>query len=119
MKTIAAKAMKELRRRHDALTRLRRENTEDEQVALSTRSADWPDLAQEQETAAVLERLSDRERLELREVDDAMMRLRDGSFGTCARCGGAIGRQRLLAVPEARLCVICESAAESSGVRAL
>ena len=41
---------------------------------------------------------------ELRDVEHALGRLRDGSYGTCERCGGAIGEARLVAAPAARLC---------------
>jgi DnaK suppressor protein len=59
----------------------------------------------------VLERLSERERRELRDIDDALVRLEQGGFGHCARCGGAIGRHRLRAIPEARHCMACSEQA--------
>ncbi|WP_244224338.1 TraR/DksA family transcriptional regulator [Corallococcus sicarius] len=47
------------------------------------------------------------ERLEMEEVEAALVRIEEGRFGGCERCGGAIGRHRLLAVPEARCCLTC------------
>ncbi|WP_242593695.1 TraR/DksA family transcriptional regulator [Corallococcus exiguus] len=47
---------------------------------------------------------------ELEEVEAALERIEQGRFGCCERCGGAIGRQRLLAVPEARCCLACADA---------
>ncbi|MGE6757830.1 TraR/DksA family transcriptional regulator [Corallococcus interemptor] len=47
---------------------------------------------------------------ELEEVEAALERIEQGRFGGCERCGGAIGRQRLLAVPEARCCLACADA---------
>ncbi|CAM3963613.1 hypothetical protein HRD49_13075 [Corallococcus exiguus] len=47
---------------------------------------------------------------ELAEVEAALERIEQGRFGGCERCGGAIGRQRLLAVPEARCCQACADA---------
>ncbi|MBN9687483.1 MULTISPECIES: TraR/DksA family transcriptional regulator [unclassified Corallococcus] len=47
---------------------------------------------------------------ELEEVEAALERIEQGRFGCCERCGGAIGRQRLLAVPEARCCLTCTDA---------
>ncbi|WP_233595400.1 MULTISPECIES: TraR/DksA C4-type zinc finger protein [Corallococcus] len=44
---------------------------------------------------------------ELVEVEAALVRIDEGCFGGCECCGGAIGRQRLLAVPEARYCLGC------------
>ena len=44
---------------------------------------------------------------ELAEVEAALWRLEQGHFGDCERCGGPIGRLRLLALPEARRCSSC------------
>jgi len=44
----------------------------------------------------------------LREIEDALDRLRDGTYGTCMDCGIAISRKRLEAVPWARYCVTCQ-----------
>ena len=49
----------------------------------------------------------------LEEVRAAIARINQGVYGTCERCGGAIGRQRLLALPAARFCIGCASAARS------
>jgi DnaK suppressor protein len=44
---------------------------------------------------------------ELEETDAAIERIDRGRFGRCETCGGAIGRQRLLALPAARFCIHC------------
>ncbi|NOK18406.1 TraR/DksA family transcriptional regulator [Corallococcus carmarthensis] len=54
-------------------------------------------------------------RRELEEVEAALARIERGLFGGCERCGGAIGRQRLLAVPEARCCLACAEARDVRG----
>lgn len=41
----------------------------------------------------------------LAEIDDALHRIADGTYGTCAMCGRSIGDERLHAVPWARLCI--------------
>lgn len=47
-----------------------------------------------------------------REVEDALARIRDGSYGTCLRCEEAIKPRRLEAVPWARYCVHCQEMLE-------
>ena len=42
----------------------------------------------------------------------ALARFEDGSYGMCEECGQAIGVSRLLARPEARLCIACQTRAE-------
>lgn len=48
----------------------------------------------------------------LYDVEDAIRRIDDGSFGACETCGGAIERARLKALPFAKKCMGCQNAAE-------
>jgi len=41
----------------------------------------------------------------LGEIDAALERIEDGTYGLCADCGGPIGEERLLAVPYATRCI--------------
>ena len=43
------------------------------------------------------------------EIDEAVLRLETGSYGTCVTCAQRIVAERLLAVPYARCCVPCAS----------
>lgn len=56
--------------------------------------------------------LSDAERETLLKVEDALKRLDEGTYGTCASCGKLIGKPRLEAVPWARYCIKCQELAE-------
>ena len=47
------------------------------------------------------------------EVDSALERLADGSYGRCGDCGGSIAPERLEVLPEARLCTPCKAASGS------
>lgn len=49
---------------------------------------------------------------ELAEVDAALDRLADGSYGRCLACGQPIGEERLRAVPAARFCLADQQRAE-------
>jgi RNA polymerase-binding protein DksA len=46
---------------------------------------------------------------ELRALEAARTRLSDGSYGTCADCGGEIGYERLKANPAAVRCITCQT----------
>ena len=46
----------------------------------------------------------------LEEVEAALGRLDEGTYGICERCGGAIAGDRLDAMPMARLCMTCAGA---------
>jgi RNA polymerase-binding transcription factor DksA len=49
---------------------------------------------------------------ELADVEHALGRLEDGTYGTCESCGRPIGDDRLAAMPAARFCVECQATAE-------
>ena len=46
-------------------------------------------------------------------IDEALKRVRAGSYGKCRECGKEIGKGRLEAVPHATLCIDCKTAEES------
>ncbi|MEU5993241.1 TraR/DksA C4-type zinc finger protein [Spirillospora sp. NPDC047418] len=48
-----------------------------------------------------------RARAQLADIDDALRRLRDGTYGACEHCGGPIATERLAARPAARTCITC------------
>jgi RNA polymerase-binding transcription factor DksA len=51
--------------------------------------------------------LADSAREDLAEIQAALARLADGSYGTCQACGARISAERLAARPTARTCVGC------------
>jgi len=48
----------------------------------------------------------------LHSIDDALGRIDEGTFGTCARCGLSISADRLEAIPYATRCIDCQRLAE-------
>gem|GEM_PF-289952 len=59
-------------------------------------------------------RLGERSSKELADIDQALLRIKEGSYGICARCGQPINERRLEAVPTARYDAQCQSMIESS-----
>lgn len=53
--------------------------------------------------------LGDRDRDKLSEIDDALERIKDTSYGGCEECGEPIAEDRLRALPFTRVCVECQS----------
>ncbi len=49
---------------------------------------------------------------ELTDVEHALARLDDGTYGTCEACGRPIGDERLEALPAARFCLDDQTRAE-------
>ena len=53
-------------------------------------------------------RIRDRERKLIRKIDQALKRIEEGSYGICEACGEDIDEKRLMARPEASLCIHCK-----------
>lgn len=56
--------------------------------------------------------IHERERLAMREIQDALSKIDRGVFGICEECGCEIGKKRLLVSPSSRLCVFCQEKQE-------
>ncbi len=48
-------------------------------------------------------------------IEEALDRVRAGTFGICKKCGKLIPKARLEAVPTAKMCIDCKSAQEQAG----
>ena len=58
-------------------------------------------------------RLGERESQTVADIDEALRRLDEGTFGTCERCGKPIDERRLDALPTARFDAACQSELEA------
>jgi DnaK suppressor protein len=67
---------------------------------------------QEANIARLLERLDDRERAELDEIDRALARIETGEYGRCTVCAQLIPEGRLEALPATEACLECAQARE-------
>ncbi|MCC6534244.1 MAG: TraR/DksA family transcriptional regulator [Burkholderiales bacterium] len=57
---------------------------------------------------------TNRDLRELRELDAALQRMADGSYGSCADCADDIPVERLRAYPGAARCIACQSVHEKT-----
>ena len=53
----------------------------------------------------------------LRNIQAALGRIDDGTFGTCTDCEETIGRNRLVAVPWTPFCIRCQEAVDRGDTR--
>lgn len=90
----------ELTKRGDAIAKDL--HHEEEQI-----EKDFSEQATQMENRDVLMSLSGDTKLTVMKIDKALMRIEDGSYGTCESCGEKINEQRLEVVPFANLCIKC------------
>lgn len=55
----------------------------------------------------------------MREINAALQRIEDGTYGACEEDGEAIGKSRLDALPWARLCINCQRKREEEQAAAI
>ncbi len=70
------------------------------------------DLGSDEQEIDILGTLSEQNIRVLHEIDDALERIDDGTYGRCLSCMGTIGIRRLEVMPEKPLCQLCEHRAE-------
>ena len=56
--------------------------------------------------------LSDTERNLLMQIDEAFVRMKNGTYAVCTNCGTTIGEKRLTAVPWTPFCIDCQELQE-------
>lgn len=75
-------------------------------------SADFMDQAAVEHDRAVELAIRERERKQILEIQETVLRIDHGQFGLCVRCGEAITPKRLLLAPMSRLCTSCKAKME-------
>jgi RNA polymerase-binding transcription factor len=87
-------------------------NSEQEIRAISAREADTADQAAAEYERQALAHKAAVARQALRQLTQALERIRQGTFGECADCGNDIEPKRLEAIPWARYCRKCQEVRE-------
>ena len=85
--------------------------TDEERAGYGNHMADNASVVFEQAKSVGLRR--SQEHL-LADVEDALRRLGDGTYGRCRHCGQPIDSARLRALPTAALCLSCQAHLESA-----
>jgi len=75
---------------------------------------DSVDLSVQDLNKEIALRLGERSSKLVADIDQALLRIKEGSYGICARCGQPIDERRLEALPTARHDAACQAAIESA-----
>jgi len=85
-------------------------HAEEETTEESTQ--DIADKAVSSYTREFLYSLNDTERSTVQQIDQALARIEDGTYGLCLNCGTPMNEKRLSAIHWSRHCVECQELAE-------
>lgn len=100
--------LEERRRLQEAIDNLRNEHAgslHDETAELSVADNHPGDIGTETFDRELDEGLEEGAVRQLEQIDAALKRIENGSFGTCTACGRPIAEERLRAMPWATLCI--------------
>lgn len=74
----------------------------------SDATGDSADVAFESGTEEMASQLAELDARELNQIERALLRLKQGTYGICEGCGGKIPVGRLNALPYTTLCIACQ-----------
>jgi DnaK suppressor protein len=103
---------KRLETRQQELRRLVSRNVQDGRAADEQAAQDIADKAANSYTKEFLFHQSHNDRQLLQLVEEALSRIREGSYGECVNCGNELNAKRLEAVPWTRYCINCQEKVE-------
>jgi len=89
------------------------ESTNDRSGDISGHALHMADVATDMYDREFLLGLASNDRELLYEIDEAMARMEDGTYGLCAACKKPIPVTRLKAIPHVRTCLKCQEKLES------
>lgn len=71
------------------------------------RSQDFAEQATETENDGVLDEIHHEAKVELKHVNEAIQRMKEGLYGNCSTCEEPINPERLTALPYTTKCINC------------
>lgn len=100
----------ELRRHTDNI----REDQANALAAIDDSVKDTGDMSVQDVNQETALRMGERESRMVADIDQALLRIEEGTYGVCQRCSKPIDERRLEAVPTARYDAQCQAAIEDS-----
>jgi DnaK suppressor protein len=103
-----------LKMRENLIKEIKQKAESESDDTVKTEVGDIYDLASNERDRELNLLISDRDRDKLLQIEDAIKRIDDETYGICVECESPIPKERLLIMPFARLCVNCQAENERS-----
>ena len=94
--------------KRDLLNQLASNNSELKKVIETMETKDSIDIASDTIDGNILEAIGTQKMNKIKMIDSALMRIAQGKYGICIRCGKEIPEARLRAMPYALMCIKCK-----------
>ena len=122
MKALNAKMIRRLEaqlkmERAVMLDAVRAELVRGDQQSYATIAGEVPDVGDQATAASLIDfdnEIARRHGVAMRDLDDALARIKEPYFGICIDCGDDIGLERLQIFPTATRCVTCQGMREKT-----
>lgn len=85
----------------------RLEKIKEHKVRIADEARSEDDIAQMEQNEGLIDSLNEREQIMLKQINSALGRIEDGTYGLCLKCEECIAYNRLKALPYALYCKDC------------
>ena len=111
-KVIAEMKQLLIEQKNKMLEALTEKNADFKKLVNTSESGDVVDIASDVVDRTLLDSLSAQDSERLQMIDNALDRIRRGTYGVCLLCHKEIPEERMRAVPYAFLCISCQTKEE-------
>ncbi len=102
-----------IQRKEQILENINKAKNEIDQLKYAEAS-DEADFATINSDASIEELLTTKQEKELKEIEYALNKIEEGTYGICEMCEEEISIERLKVKPQARYCIVCREIVEKS-----
>ncbi len=104
----------ELETRKEKIKRVLKDNEKEIKALTRTDASDEADHATISTDSAIEQAINYQQLKELKEIDYALFKMDNKTYGICEMCEETIGIQRLKVKPQAKYCIVCREIVEKT-----
>ncbi len=108
------KLKEELLNRKAQILKIVDDNEKEMKSLNTTQASDEVDHATISADSAIEQAISNKQLKELKDVEYALFKIKNGTYGICEMCEEPIGEERLKVKPQAKYCILCREIVEKS-----
>jgi DnaK suppressor protein len=104
----------ELENRKEQIKKIVQDNEKEIKELTRTDASDEADHATISADSAIEQAITNKQLRELKEIEYALFKMDNGTYGICEMCEDSIGLQRLKVKPQAKYCIVCREIVEKT-----
>ncbi len=104
----------ELEKRKEQIKKIVKDNEKEIRALNRTEASDEADHATISTDSAIEQAINNQQLKELKEIEYALFKIENKTYGICEMCEEPIGVQRLKVKPQAKYCIVCREIVEKT-----